>query len=55
MDEDEYLEYMNSVFGIEDIYEDGGTVAQLRVGDPVADDFGQRVPGCYRVKPAKVE
>ena len=55
MDEEEYLEYCNSVFAIDDIDEDGGVLQQLRDGDPVSDTSGERVPGCYRVKPARTE
>ena len=55
MDEDELDFYLNQVFGIEDINEDGGMLQQLRDGDPVSDTFGTRIPGCYRVKPARTE
>ena len=48
MDEEEYTEYLKQVFDIEDISEEDGLHEQLW------NEHG-RVPGCYRVLPAKVE
>lgn len=46
MDEEEYDQYLNAVFGMDYMEERGDLCQQLR------DDDGYRVPGCYRVMPA---
>ena len=50
IDEKEYEEYLNAVFGMEsfDPY-DQNLLEQQR------DEYGSRVPGCYRIKPAKTD
>lgn len=49
MDEEELEEYLNAVFGDSDPFE----AASLR--QPLVDDDGFRVPGCYRVSPAPTD
>ena len=48
MDEEEYEVYLKQVFDIEDISEEDGLHEQLW-------DENGRVPGCYRVLPARVD
>ena len=49
MDEEQYEVYLRQVFDLEDICEEYRTHEQLW------DEDFQRVPGCYRVAPAKVD
>ena len=55
MDEEEALAYENLVFGGDALDDSGELLVQLREGDTTSDEFGQRVPGCYRVMPARVD
>jgi hypothetical protein len=48
VDEEEYTEYLKQVFDIEDISEGDGLHEQLWSEEG-------RVPGCYRVLPARVD
>ena len=55
MDDEELDFYYKQVFGGDEITEDGNLLQQLRNSDPVSDEYGFVVEGCYRVRPAKTE
>lgn len=55
MDEEEYLAYENLVFGGDALEDSGELLMQLRESDSASDEYGNRIPGCYRVMPARVD